>query len=111
MTAIQAHARDALRRPEAHSFIPGKGYFQHNKPPLTVPGKGPTDRCSPPMTAQSGTIHLLKPPGSDRTIAFRWISTRRVWLVLSGAITKALRLGFTDIYLSRAGWTYVGAKD
>jgi hypothetical protein len=111
MTAVQAHVRDALRRPDVYSFVPGKGYFQHDKQPMAVPGKGPVDRCSPPNGTQDGTIHLLKSPGSDKSFTFRWMQARRVWVVTSGAVMKAHRLGFTDIYLSRAGWIYVGPKN
>ncbi len=110
MTVVRVHRRDTLQRPDAHQFIAGYGYFRHDKPPLAVPGKHPHDRCSPMLATPDGTIHLLMPPGGKTPIEFRWMKARRVWVVLGGAVMKAKRLGFTDAYLSRAGWTYLGAK-
>jgi hypothetical protein len=90
-----------------HSFIPKQGYIEHGNAPLAKPGPHPHDRCAPPQGAPFGSEHYLQPPGKHPPRKFRWIANQRVWAVTGADRMRAHRLGFSDTYLSRAGWTYL----
>lgn len=91
-----------------HSFVPKQGYVDHGAAPLGNPGNHPSTSCSAPTGAAHDSLHWLQPPGNHPPMKFRWVPAQRVWAVTGAGRLQAHRLGYTDTYLSRAGWSYIG---
>lgn len=85
-----------------HSFAAGRGYWEHDTPPVIHDGPAlGADKCDPPQGTPDGGRHVLA--CGDARMEFIWIAGERAWHRYGG-----LRLAFTAEYLAREGWTYVG---
>lgn len=93
-----AKALGAMTR---HSFAPGRGYWEHDSPPIIYSGPAPAPQCDPPPGTPDGGKHVLQ--FGDAKVVFTWIAAERAWHRYGG-----LRLAFSAEYLTRSGWKYVG---
>lgn len=95
----QVRAASAMTR---HSFAPGRGYWEHDQPPILHNQGAPVaQRCDPPAGTPDGTKHTLRFGSVD--LVFTWVASERAWHRHGG-----LRLAFTADYLTREGWEYIG---
>ena len=99
---------DAMASPATHVFRAGLGYVDQGCAPAVKRPPSPdfpSGRCSPAGGTATGTQHTLIPPTGGTPMVFTWVGASRTWMPVA---LGGRRLGFTDDYLSQAGWTYSG---
>src|SRR6185437_10362578 len=63
----QSNQTRALQAKTRHSFVPGRGYWEHDQPPVIHGGPPPAPACDPPVGTPDGSRHVLEKtaPGSS----------------------------------------------
>jgi|SRR6185437_9778372 len=96
----QSNQTRALQAKTRHSFVPGRGYWEHDQPPVIHGGPPPAPACDPPVGTPDGSRHVLEKDGAR--LVFAWVMPEHAWERPGGH-----RMAFTAEYLAREGWRYV----
>jgi hypothetical protein len=96
---------EVKKNPQNYTFLPGAGHLLVG--PITTFGGHPRNLADAPLGAADESYHLLLPPNGAAPMAFQWLAAPRQWFRLDSA-GRALRTGWTPVYLSSWGWRYAG---
>lgn len=104
---LRSSRQSAEASPHTHRLVLGRGYLNIAKEPEI---KNPVDaklrkNCVPALNTETGTTHVLAPPGGGKGVVMIWNKGHQAWSSILPF--QGNRLAWKADYLSRAGWEYL----